>query len=355
MKCALVEFTPFHGETVPTFVLLLNRLGIEVDVYLRSEVLASDPFSFTEGLRCHRYRLESWPVRAAVKIRHFAGYDLVLACSCEPRTVLPRLSSIPVPLVGVVHNAVLLLEDDQYRSFFDDGRRRPLVLARHQRSYLSPEVEARWVAPLHLMDEPTLIEANWRRFCVQGWIDVRRRNYAALLDAVEQLDRDGIRDFKIVLLGMELGLDGVRFRRSLNERSLGGYFDVTGEKPDYRSFLSTIASCGFVLPLVDSSPHLRMYFQDKITSSISMALAMHRIPVVHQALADLYNLRSLCVDYRGDGLADAMTRALSVPDEARRDIQNGLDTRRRQLLDASCENLYQTLVELGFDPPRPPN
>jgi hypothetical protein len=354
MRCALVEFTPFHGETIPSFVWLLSRLGIEVDVFLRSEVITSDPFAFTEGLTYRQYRLESWPVRAAVKFRHFAAYDFVLASSCEPRSVLPRLSAIPVPMIGVVHNAVLLLEDDQYRSFFESHRRRPLVLARHQQSFLGPEVGARWIAPLHLMNDPALIETDWRRFCVQGWIDVRRRNYASLLDAVERLDRDGVRDFEVVLLGMELGLDGVRFRRSLNDRSLGGYFDLAGDRPDYRSFLSTIASCGFVLPLVDSSPHLRMYFEDKITSSISMALGMHRIPVVHTDLAELYDLHTLCLDYGDAELADAMSRALSLPKELRRDIQKGLEARGRHLLDASCENLSQSLVELGLQPPRPP-
>jgi glycosyltransferase involved in cell wall biosynthesis len=355
MRCALVEFTPFHGETIPTFVLLLRRLGIEVDLYLRSEVCASDPFAFTGGLDRRQYRLESWSVRATVKTRHFASYDFVLATSCEPRSVLPRLSAISTPFIGVVHNAVLLLEDDEYRRFFGHRRRRPLVLARHQERYLGPEVGARWVAPLHLVDDPTIFEPDWNRFCVQGWIDVRRRNYADLLDAVERLDRDGLHDFEIMLLGMDYGLDGLRFRRDLAERGLDRYFDLTGEQPDYREYFSAIASCGFVLPLVDSSPHLRMYFQDKITSSISIALGSNRIPVVHSDLAELYDLRSLCVDYPDGELADAMHRALSLPDELLRDIQEGLDLRRAQLLDASCNNLHQTLAEIGISTPRPPS
>jgi hypothetical protein len=351
MRCALVEFTPSHGWTAATFVSLLNRLGVAVDVYLRSEVLESDPFAFSSDPPRRTHRLESWLVRARLKTRHFAEYDFVLATSCEPRTVLPRLSTIPVPVLGVVHNAVLLAEDEEYRRFFGEERRRPLVLARHVEAYLGPRVGARWVAPVHVMDDPAHIEIAWNRFCVQGLIDFRRRNYAGLLDAVEQLDLERRHDFEITLLGRDSGLDGIRFRRMVRQRGLGERFRITGDLPGYAEYFPAIASCGFVLPLVDSSPHLRMYFEDKITSSISMAVGMGRIPVVHAALAELYGLDSCALTFNDGDLAASMATALELSGTTRREMCERLTETRRAWLETSEKNLADALHDLGLEPP----
>jgi hypothetical protein len=350
MRCALVEFTPFHGETIPTFVLLLNRLGVEVDVFLRSEVLASDPFAYTNDLSHRNHRLESWPVRAGIKIRHFAEYDFVLATSCEPRMVLPRLEAISVPVLAVVHNAVLLKEDEQYRGFFDDDLRRPLVLARHQAAYLGPNVNARWVAPVHIMADSSAVEPSWPRFCVQGWTDFRRRNYCSLADAVERLDTGGKHAFEIVMVGKDYGLDGMRYRRTVRHRGLEGRFRITGDVPGYAEYFSAIASCGFTLPLVDSSPHLRMYFEDKITSSISMAVGIGRIPVVHARLAELYGLDTSAVTYTDGELAAAMAAALELPEAARQEMSERLRATRDSWLEISESNLADALHDLGLDP-----
>jgi hypothetical protein len=351
MRCALVEFTQSHGWTTATFVSLLNRLGVAVDVYLRSEVLESDPFAFKSDAPRQTYRLESLLVRARLKTRHFAEYDFVLATSCEPRSVLPRLSAIPVPVLGVVHNAVLLAEDEEYRRFFGEERRRPLVLARHVEQFLGPRTGARWVAPVHVMDDPALIEIAWNRFCVQGLIDVRRRNYAGLLDAVEQLDSERCHDFEVTLLGRDYGLDGMRLRRMVRQRGLGECFRNTGYLPGYAEYFPAIASCGFVLPLVDSSPHLRMYFEDKITSSISMAVGMGRIPVVHARLAELYGLDTSAVTY-GDGeLATAMVTALELPATTRHEMTKQLHATRRAWLESSKKNLANALHDLGLETP----
>jgi len=350
VKCALVEFTPFHGEIVPTFVQLLNRLGIEVDVYLRSEVLTSDPFAFSPSLVHKAYRLESPLVRLRLKARSFAGYDVVIVTSCEPRQVLRRLRPITVPVVGVVHNVVLLEEDREYRDFFEDHTRVPLVLARHQSDYLSSQADTRWVAPVHLMEDPWSNEPSWSGFCVQGWTDFRRRNYAGLLDAVEILASQPGASFEIVLVGKDYGLDGLRLRRAIRQRGLDDRFRVTGDLPEYSKYFNAIASCGFTLPLVDSSPHLRMYFEDKITSSISMAVGLGRIPVIHADLADLYGLGSAAVTYTGDGLATAMRSALDLDSSARHAMIERLRATREAWLEASQENLANTLRNLGLEP-----
>jgi hypothetical protein len=89
MRCAVVEFTIAHGETLPTFVYLLNRLGIEVDVYARSQILDSDPFAHCPGLRFSLHSLDSRLIRANLRLRGFRAYDFVIASCWRTSATVP--------------------------------------------------------------------------------------------------------------------------------------------------------------------------------------------------------------------------------------------------------------------------
>ena len=56
MRCALIEFNAYHEETLPTFVRLLNGLGIEPDVYMVRRSISRQPFAMTSDLRFRQRR-----------------------------------------------------------------------------------------------------------------------------------------------------------------------------------------------------------------------------------------------------------------------------------------------------------
>jgi hypothetical protein len=350
MRCALVELNECHGEVLPTFVHLLNRLAGDVDVYLRRQVLESGPFERCPRLRYRARVLECAATRARLKLRGFAGYDLVVATSVEPKPVLRRLARVSTPVVGVIHNALLLDEDPEYRAFFGRPGRRALTLARHVADGCPPDLGARWVAPVFVMAQPEGRSPDWRRFCVQGRIDFKRRNYWSLLEAVSQLPAETRSEIEVLLLGGDRDLDGLRLRRAIREHGLEPVFRQPQDAGfSYARALEGIASSGFLLPLVDTtSPLFAPYFQDKISSSVSMALGVGRIPILHQRLADRYGLGSPAISYGDGGLGAAMGRALELEADARGAMVNGLHARRRELLEVSLDNLRMTLGELGL-------
>lgn len=350
MRCALIEFNEFHGHILSTFVHLLNQVAGEVDLYLRRQVVDSAPFGYCPDLRYRVRVLESPATRARLRLGGLSGYDLVVATSVEPKAVLRRLEGITAPLVGVIHNAILLEEDSEYRTCFARPGRRVLALARHVAEGCPPSLGTRWVAPVLMMAQSEQRSADWRRFCVDGRIDFKRRNYWSLLDAVSQLTSESTSRFEVVLLGGDRDLDGLRLRRAIRERGLESAFAQPAEGEfSYARSLEGIASSGFLLPLVDTTSALfSPYFQDKITSSVLTALGVGRIPVIHRRLAELYGLESLSITYRDGELADAMKRALALDDAARRDLVDGLHARRLELLESSLDNLRATLRDLGL-------
>ncbi len=350
MRCALVEFNCWHGETLPTFVYLLNQLVGDVDVYLRRELLQRGPFQSCPGLRYRLHVLESPATRAWLKLRNLAEYDLVVATSVEPKPVLRSLRGIRVRLVGVVHNAILLEEDHDYRAFFREKGRTAVTLAKHVAEGCAEVLNRRWVAPVMVTERAEAYRPDWRRFCVQGRVDFKRRNYWSLLDAVSELVLENTPGFEVVLMGGDRDLDGLRLRRVIRQRRLEAY--VTQPVIDafsYTASIDGIASSGFILALVDTtSPIFAPYFEDKISSSISMALGTGRIPIIHHRLAELSGLQALCITYGDGGLGHAMEAALNLRDDARRTMVDGLHCRRRQLLRQSLENLRTALQDVGI-------
>lgn len=354
MRCALVEFAIAHGETLPTFVYLLNTLGFEVDLYARSLILGSGPFAHCPGLRYSLHSLDSPRTRAKLKLLGFSRYDVVVANSIEPVFILQRFSESGTPIVGVIHNAILLLEDQRYRSFFSHRKRRPLVLARHVARFVDEGQQVPWIAPVYLTDDPLQVEAHPSRFCVQGTIDYRRRNYDALLEAVEQLCSFGRTDFEVEMIGRPYGLDGMRLERTVRSRGLQRYIRFRSDVSHYREYLPAIASCGHSLPLVDrTSLMFEPYFLDKITSSISMAIGVGNIPLTHSEIGQLYDLGQLAIDYQDGGLSQAMNTALDLSVSARQRMVGEVHSKRARLLEASLVNLEHTLRELGLRPPTP--
>ncbi len=125
--------------------------------------------------------------------------------------------------------------------------------------------------------------------------------------------------------------------------------DIVGEKYRYREYLDTVKEAAFILPLVDSTSFLfQPYLGEKITTSLALAIATARIPVVHEAIARLYGVEDMAVMYEDGGLADAMRRAMSLTADDRTRMVSCLQNRRASLLKDSVSNLGSTMYDLGL-------
>ena len=129
MRCAVIEYNWYHEETLPTFVRLLNDLGIEPDVYMVKRSARRKPFGPTAGLRFRRRRVEGIERYGGLPFR-LRRYQLLIVNSIEPVANVERLARVRTPVLGVVHNADLLLEP-AFRAFFEQRHRAPIVLGPH--------------------------------------------------------------------------------------------------------------------------------------------------------------------------------------------------------------------------------
>jgi glycosyltransferase involved in cell wall biosynthesis len=337
MRCALIEHNYHHEQVLPTFVYLLNELGVVPDVYLPRFSVAADPFAYARTLRYHICPVDGRFARLRGTPRRLGRYDVVIYNSIEPPWVLQKAAAQHRPLVSVLHNADLLTTHPDYVSFFQARNRVPLVLARHVAESLDGR-HVRWVAPVHLGEIARPPDGDCIRLAVQGNVEANRRNYESLLDAIEEVVQQSLK-VRVLLIGRSDLADGKRLKEEIRRRHLDEWFEVTGELP-YTDFLKAIASCRFVLALIDRSSEIfASYYRFKLTSSLLMSLAVGVPPVVHAELARLYGLEHASITYEDGGLAGAIARGAALDSRAHESLVREISTLRGTLLARSASNL----------------
>ncbi|MBI2781909.1 MAG: hypothetical protein HYX55_08965 [Chloroflexi bacterium] len=344
MRCALIEYNGYHEETLPTFVRLLNELGIQPDVYMSRRSSRRQPFGQNSELRFRSLWAPGidWFGGFAFRARR---YELVIVNSLEPPRTVMRVAGIRTPLLGVMHNADLLGSEELYRSFFASPNRLPLVLGRHIAKHAAVAgAPLRWVADVYVGRPAPKRADGPTTFAVSGKVDFARRNYVALLDAVGALVAEGV-PVRIRIVGRATGRDGLALRTEIERRGLASVFELSPGEITHPEYLQLVAGSDFVLLLLDhTAEHMRRYFETKLTASIPLAIGLGVPLVLHRDLAAAYGVEGGGVRYDDGGLAAAMRTAIGSTPSERGAWRAALETKRSELLAESLVNLREAIA-----------
>ncbi len=354
MNVALVEFNPYHDEILPTLVYALNALGAEPDVYVVNEAVRRNAFALSTGLR-YRMRSIDGSSRLGTRLMRARGtparhrrYDVLVMNSIEPNGAVAAASRIDLPTIAVVHNADRV-QTGRYASYFADRRHEPIFLGRHVARGQDVADDRGWVAPVYLGEVPR--EPTDARgptvLCVQGNVDYARRDYDALLDAVEALAAERS-DFHVRVVGRSDSPDGLDLRARVVDRGVADRFTFNPREISYRDYLTQVGTSDFILPLVhDRVPNLARYLSVKITSSMAMSIGLGVIPIVDDRMARQYGVEAAAVSHGPDGFVDAIRMALALSPGSRTRRRTRLAGIRSEMLASSIANLGAALERLG--------
>lgn len=344
MRTAVIEYNAYHEETLPTFVWLLNQLGIEPDVYMVRHSRRRGPFDLTTGLRFRPRRVEKIDAYHGFPFR-LRRYQLVIVNSMEPATNVQHAAGIKTPLVGVMHNTELMSTEPVYRSFFKGPKRLPLVLGRHIARHVARAGRPLdWISHVYFGPSRQDRAAGPATFAVSGNVDFSRRNYESLLDAVGELVADGV-PLRIRIVGRSATPGGMTLRTEIERRGLSSAFELSPSEISHPEFFALVGGSDFVLPLLDHSvDRLRPYFETKLASSVPLAIGLGVPLVMHRDLAAAYGVAACGVRYDDGGLAAAMRTAIASSQADREDWRAAVQATRSELLTASLANLRAAIA-----------
>jgi len=344
MRCALIEYNRYHEETLPTFVRLLNSLGIEPDVYMVRRSRQRHPFAFTSGLRFRQRRAEGIDRFLGLPFR-LRRYELLIVNSMEPASHVERLAGVRTPLLGVMHNTELLSGDPAYSAFFASPGRRPVVLGRHIANHLAQGGRPlSWISHVYFGEPEPRRADGATTFAVSGNVEFHRRNYDSLLDAAGELAEEAM-PIRIRIIGRSSTRDGRMLREAIEHRGLASIFELSDGEIPHDEFFRLVAGSDFMLPLLDhSAAVLRPYFETKLASSVPFAIGLGVPFVIHHDLAGAYSVSECGVGYHDGGLTAAMRTAIASSAGDRARWKAGIETARADLLEASLANLREAIA-----------
>lgn len=347
IKCAVIEYNYYHGEVLPTIIYILNSLGIyNIDVYVSKKIAKHNPFVYSPGLKYNLREIDILFFKLLESLR-FRDYDLLIFNSIEPKEILQRIWHISIPTIAIVHNGSLLKDDIDYINFFKSNIRKPVVLSPHISKLLLPEVE--WIWCVDVLEKPKVKRPDKKYFCVQGNLVFRRRNYESLIDAVEKLISEDIKNFNILIVGRNDTKDGLAFKQIIKDKRLDNFFTFSKGEIKYKEYYDLIAQAHFILPLIDKTKNeFKSFFFEKNSSSIHVAFSLGIVPIIHEQLAQIYGVEDSSIKYEDGKLSNALKQAINTDEQILQNMQNTILSKKDNLLNQSILNMKRLLNELGF-------
>lgn len=177
---------------------------------------------------------------------------------------------------------------------------------------------------------------NITKFIVVGNIDLWRKNYSLLLDAVRKLATKR-ENFKIILVGgggsLEIAAD------------IAGFFDVRG-RLSYPDMFRAMEEADFFLCLLDpENPEHERYVTTGTSGSFQLIYGFAKPCLIHRYFAKVYDFddgNALVYDDNRD-LARLMERAVAMDAKEYENIQQGVCRKEEDIKEKSLANLKRIL------------
>jgi len=355
LKIAVVELGPRHDEVFPVWLHLAEKNGYTIEYFIRPLHLTRNIFSLLSSPRPKCFLTtsqgsgDSRTSRLLQSLRTLflrlkalyllnTKYDVVIANSLDNGDYYQSfLRYINKPMLTVLHNGYAMTANSQYDGLRSKGSHSVVVLSNHIKNFLAQrEIVSHPIHPSlglkgEFLDD---CQKHVSTFCVQGYINFYRRNYDSLLQAASKLKENNVQcNFRIV---GRLGRQSRIMQERISELGVSDYFAFVGDAESYRDYYRAIGSCGFLLVLVDDSRMIyRPFFEDKCTSSLSIALGLDVIPVANRRFAEAYDIAECSVPYESDDVYSGIVSALSFENEEIDLLANNLKRTRQRLVEES--------------------
>jgi hypothetical protein len=353
-RIALIEYAPgYHDECLPTWVVILNRLGYGVDIYLKRANLNKKLFEYLPKSHLD-YTITLLPSAPGTdgcgkffdtieRLWCYRNYRAVVFNSLlSHHAALFADAKWSRPTLCVLHNPQSALQAADYQQFFKNIPALPLVLNEHIATNLTSFQNYQWLLPAHAL-LPNLASADKKNLLsVQGNVDFHRRHYHALLPLASQLPDS----WSIQLVGNILNEDGPTLHRAIQDADLIDKFILYDTSLEYAQYYTCIAQSRFLLVLIDQS--LLPSYQHKATSSIATALITQTIPIMLRQMASWMHLEDIAITYdNDDDFIACLHRAMSLSSKEREAYQAKLFAYREEALNQSQANVARCLTDLG--------
>lgn len=363
MRIAVVELSPRHDEVFPAWLHLAEANGHSIEFFVSPELKSRDIFSVLEFPRSKVFLTSSSELGNATILKIFrrtctallriralfllrTKYDLVIANSVEPqKNYRLFFRFVNKSMLVVLHNGNVLIANKKHGGIIGKRNISIVVLSKHVQDFLTQYKIASHPINSFLGLRSASLGIRKRHegtFCIQGNIDFNRRNYDSLLKAASKLKKENTQcNFQVV---GKVNRSAIFMQKRIAEMGISDYFTFADDTERYRDYYRAIYRCRFLLILVDDSRMIyHPFFEDKCTSSLSIALGLGVIPIINGRLAEVYNISECSVLYDSDDVYSGIKTALSCDSKRIESLENSVKLTRQQFVNDSEQEFRKAI------------
>lgn len=341
-RVAIFEFNHRHDEVIPSTVFQLIQMGYDVDVFMKDEeTYNNNIWKCFPSLVCNIHIMEEADANYDkfiywIKAFKMLEYEFTIVNSLEPRSILDFVSYLPGRHYSILHNPSIMMQHKEWQDYYSKINHKPLFLHSMVTSKLTLFNNAACFPPFLEVENYNRFDKNEDvvTFVIQGNLEARR-NYPMLIQCIDALYnvREELPPFEFLIVGNCTTQYGVEIRRIIEGQPWSKIVTFSEGELDYPDFYGKIATADYLVPLLDKSEkRFQPYFEDKLTSSVSVAFMLNIPPIIHEDLANIYNISGITYNDEKDGLLQALLYALQLPKEERLKIETAIAEDRADIL-----------------------
>lgn len=339
-KILVIEPNRAHGEVIVGIVKYLIDLGFEVDVLLRSELIAENPFKrfkhkniriFEVSLFILYFMTKQLVARYKKTIISSSAFYCWIKTKDEQITYLSFLRDFAQ---GVDTKNILLIEHDlnDIERFAEQE-----LLNNHQIITLADLGKAVFVNPHYFGPVVNLPKNTVTNFIVVGGIEIARKNHQALIAAVQNLVSQEILDFKITIIG-EGTIEAL-------PEEIASFIEIKG-RLDFEKMYDELDKADFFMPLLDQDniAHNR-YLTTATSGSFQLIYGFLKPAIINQKFAEIHKFNTQnAIVYNNNDLTTAMLAAINISRDKYSLMQNSLKALTNDIYKKSLANLASAIA-----------
>ena len=325
-----------HAEVTPGYARYLRELGFKVRVLLSPRLRAQGLFSRVkdDGLSVHyisrkkvlRHFLGGGLGQAAGLLVTTTGKITKGACAAQERAVFSY---------DPARQKILFVEHD-VRKMGDENLPADGVISLRRPHYKG--VETAVVNP-HFFGDVALTAKNGdcTHFITIGALRAKRRNTEMLLGAVRALHDQGVRNFKILVVG--------KGKVANLPRELRPCFEFCGHL-NFERMYARIEQADFFLPLLDAdNPQHERYITTGTSGTFQLVYGFAKPCLIAEKFAAVngFDAANAIVYKQNTDLAQAMRAAIDMPAVSYDALQQSLEKTTATLYHESLENMRKLI------------
>lgn len=325
-----------HSEVVPGFAKYFHDLGYHVSILV-------DPNRLKEGL-FERFNLENVTINK-IKTKDTRKFF--------KKADLSNIKGVMVTTVGKIHEKISY--DDCYRAFNPTLNKNKLFLVEHDiKNATDKNVLDEKIITLREMDykgaktiainphyfgevKITPKNENIVNFLTVGMIQAKRKNSSTIINAVYELHKKGITNFKITVVGKGKIKD--------IPKEIRKYFEIKGRLP-FNKMYEEIERSDFLITSYDSDneKHLR-YITTGTSGNFQLIYGFLKPCIINKKYAPInsFNEQNSILYNTPNDYANALENAIAMTREDYQNMQNNLKATANKIYNKSLNNLKELI------------